>query len=476
MSWRRFAYRLVCQLRRDGQLAELAALRARDRWPPDRIRELQQRRLGALLLHAFENVPYYRQPLLAAGVIVNPARPRVDLARFADLPALTRDDVRRHASDLRDRRRRGRLGTSVVTSSGTTGEALRLVWDRGTYASALAVQHWFDEWSGCVLGDPKVIIAGRPPAFRARVRSRLVALLRNETRLDNARLSPRDLTACIDRIDGERPVQVVGLPWVLEALARHAESTGRAIRPPRAVMSSFEALAPEAEATIGRAFGAPVFNRYGSREVGGIACSCGHERRLHVSATTHVVEVLRSDGTACAPGEIGEVVVTHLANRTMPLIRYRIGDLAMPGPAVPCRCGRTLPSLAEVAGRTLDAFVTADGTLVNGFYLRRFYRLLSDDVRQFQLVQLAPRHVLVRLVPRETSPEPRLALRKDIELVTSHLARALGPDCALSFEFPREISREPSGKYRVTVRMAPGHARPGADRVGVAALSTGPDQ
>jgi phenylacetate-CoA ligase len=323
----------------------------------------------------------------------------------------------------------------------------------------VAVQLWFDEWSGCAPGEPKVVLSGRRPFLRERARGWIGSILRNELRLYASRLSARDLAAHVDRINELRPVQVVGAAWLLHEIARHAEAGSGRIVSPRAVMTSFEALMPETAQVLRRAFGAPVFNRYGSSELGPVACSCGVEPRLHVSMLTHRVEVLRGDGEPCEPGETGELVVTHLVNRTMPLIRYRIGDLATPGPRDPCRCGRTLASIAEVSGRVMDAFVRSDGSLVSGSYIGRFYRSVSG-IRQFQVVQLAPTRVHVRLVERRETANGVVPRHANLRVIERHLQRALGDGCRVTFELVDEISRERSGKYRPTVCLIPESDRP----------------
>jgi phenylacetate-CoA ligase len=453
VTWRSHAYALACAIRQDRHLDVLAAIRPSATWPADRLRGAQEGRLSSLLRYAFANVPFYRERLLAAGVVTGGEPPRVDLAQFFRLPPLTREDLRRHSDDLRDRGE-PRRGTFTLTSGGTTGVPVRILRGRATYAFARAVQVWFDEWSGCSLGEPRVILTGRRPFLRERVRGWIGSIVRNELRLYAPHLAARRLTAYIGRINRHRPVQAVGAPWLLHEIARHGEASGRPIVPLRAVMTSSEALMPEMARALRRVFGAPVFNRYGTSELGPNACSCGVEPRLHVSQLTHLVEVLRPDGQPCEPGEPGEVVITHLVNREMPLIRYRIGDVAMPGPRDPCCCGRTLPSIAEVSGRVMDTFVKWDGTLVSGSSVRRFYRSVSG-IRQFQVVQLAPTRVHVRLVERPEIANAAPLRQANLRIIEQHFRRVLGDDCRVTFEFLDEIPRERSGKYRPTVCLIP---------------------
>jgi phenylacetate-CoA ligase len=204
---------------------------------------------------------------------------------------------------------------------------------------------------------------------------------------------------------------------------------------------------------IRRVFQAPVIDRYGASEIGGIACQCRFERGLHVAAPAVRVEVLRPDGRPCDPGELGEIVVTRLTSRAMPLIRYRIGDLGVLEPSDgECPCGRPFPTLREVTGRSLDAFVRHDGGLVSGFILRRFYHWMPW-LERFQVIQTARGRVHVKLVDRERRPTPLVTRSADLAVIAAHLHGAVGGDCAVTFEFVEDISPEPSGKYRATLSL-----------------------
>jgi phenylacetate-CoA ligase len=137
-----------------------------------------------------------------------------------------------------------------------------------------------------------------------------------------------------------------------------------------------------------RLLGLPVVNRYGSREFGNIAQQCHHAGGLHVFSDRFVVEVLDAAGTPCEPGDEGELIITDLDLRAMPLVRYRIGDRAIQGQEV-CPCGRGYPVLAGIVGRSLDVVVALDGGAIAPYFFTHLSRSV-DGVRNFRVIQSEP--------------------------------------------------------------------------------------
>ena len=457
MSWRTTLYRIAHRLGGDRRFAILEDLRATERWEAAQLRQAQAGRLGAMLLHAFEHVSFYRTSLVESGVVIPGKAPRVDLERFATLPLLERSAIQAHRDALRDMRPAAAGNRRFLRrSGGTTGDPLWVVQDHVMDQHSGAVTLWFDEWSGHVLGRPKVVLWGVGSSGRnTSLGARIGRVLKNETLLPVNALSDGIMDRYLARIARRRPWQLLGFAGAVHQLARRAAATGARFAPPHVVMVSAETLEEGMRETIERVFRAPVVNRYGTRETGGIACECRQGRGLHVAALAHHVEVVRPDGSAAEPGEIGDLVVTLLTNYSMPLIRYRIGDrAAFPTDDTPCPCGRTLPRLATVAGRALDAFVRTDGVWVHGVDVKRFYHRMPW-IRQFQVLQLGLDRVLVRLVDREHPPEPFLTRQADLDTIDLYLRRLMGADCHVSFEFVTEIPPEASGKYRQTMRVAP---------------------
>lgn len=451
MNWRARTYGSWRRLRGDRRLE---ALRAAETWTPAAVRAEQEARLRALLLHAFEHVPYYRPLLLDSGVVRNEKSPRVDLACFPDLPLLARATIRERARDLEDRRPPAWGNPrSWVSSSGTTGHFIWVRRDRETYLHGRAVQQWFDGWTGHAFGERALLLKGTIPRMDARewLTFRLRGYAKNETRRLCLVMTEPLVTEIVAWINRRRPAHVLGLAGVVFEIARSAERLGLRVAPLRSVMVSSEPLWGDWRTLIERVFGAPVFDLYGNQEVSGIACECERHDGLHVASPTLWVEILRADGCPAAPGEVGEVVVTTLVNRSMPLVRYPIGDLAALLDE-PCGCGRPFPRLRDLSGRTMDAFVRPDGARVRGAYVRQFYSRLPW-LEQFQVIQLAPARVHVKLVDHERVSEPLHARRRDLALVAAHVRGVMGPDCAVTFEFVGAIPPEPSGKRRMTLSL-----------------------
>jgi phenylacetate-CoA ligase len=201
---------------------------------------------------------------------------------------------------------------------------------------------------------------------------------------------------------------------------------------------SAEMLLPGKRKILEETFGGKVFNRYGCREVSVIASECEYHSGLHVSADTLLVEV---EPAPNLPPGMGKILVTDLLNRSMPLIRYEIGDLASLDTTMHCPCGRSLPLIGNIQGRTSDFLRLPSGRMIAGPSLAL---LAADmhDVRQVQFIQPDPEHVTLKVVAgygygARTERELRRRMQPYLEDKTS-----------LTIVTSDSIPSEPSGKYR----------------------------
>src|SRR5690606_15374642 len=309
-----------------------------------------------LLLHAYDKVPYYREVLTDTGVF---QQGRLVLDNFTRLPILDKATIRRRFDDLNASDVAAR-NARVNTSGGSTGEPVKFVQDREAHEWKIATKLLFDSWTGYRPGEPIALLWGAGRDLQeSGWRTRLGTALRSELRLNAYLMSDEISDAYIARLNEFRPSLILAYAQSIFNLAVYAEKTSQRLASPTAVMTSATTLEDEMRTVIERVFGAPVFNRYGSREVSDVACDYGDGLGLVVSPATHLVEVLTEDGLPVRPGETGEIVVTLLSNYSMPLLRFRIGDMALQGET---GLGEiSWPRLAKVLGRTTDVFYTVDG-------------------------------------------------------------------------------------------------------------------
>ena len=195
------------------------------------------------------------------------------------------------------------------------------------------------------------------------------------------------------------------------------------------------------------ALGAPIVDFYGCNELNLIAWQCpAGAGTYHVCDDAHVIEVVGRDGSAVAVGERGDVVATSLFSRTMPIVRYRVGDVAVRGPER-CPCGAAFSTLLDVCGRTIDGFDLGDGRPLHPWEILNVVRTRLGWARQLQLVQQSRDAIVLRVVPLHP---PDAA---DVAAIESAARAALGGRARFDLEVTASIEPGPSGKARPFVPL-----------------------
>jgi len=441
--WTRFVsaalFPLQEKLKGHTSVAVRKQLEATQWWPAERLQALQLERLRTLLTEAGARVPYYRE--LFARLRFHPAAVR-HLADLQVLPLLDKAVIRAHTEALKHPQARG---LSRFNTGGSSGEPLIFFIGKERVSHDVAAKWRATRWWGVDIGDPETVVWGSPIELGSqdRVRALRDTLLRTEL-LPAFEMSESKLDGFVAAIRRRRPKMLFGYPSALSHIARHAESRGQRLDDLgiRVAFVTSERLYDEQRATIGRVFGCPVANGYGGRDAGFIAHECP-EGGMHLTAEDLVVEIVDSDGHVLPAGQAGEVVVTHLATRDFPFIRYRTGDVAAIG-TEPCACGRGLPVLQEIQGRTTDFVVAADGTVLHGLALVYIVRDLPG-VQQFKIVQESLQRTRILLVAGSAFTPQHQAQ------VVQQVRARLGPTVEVDIEPVAEIKPEASGKYRYIV-------------------------
>ncbi len=420
------------------RLKTLRSLRRTQFHSPERIRAEQDRMLALIVGHAVRTSPFYRRRFAEAGI--DPAAVH-SIADLDGLPLLTKSDIRAHLDEILS----GDYEKGVLIGAktgGSTGVALQIYCDvRGVQVRKAAALR-SDEWSGWRLGEPLAAVWGNPPV-PVTFKNRLRALCKDRLiYLDTMRIDGPAIDTFVAQWRVLRPGLLFGHAHSLFILAENLLGRGISIRP-RGIVATSMMLIPSERRVIEEAFGSKVTNRYGCEEVSLIACECEEHRGLHLNADHNIVEFLRDDGTPCRPGEDGRLVITELVNFGMPMIRYDVGDRGVPADRL-CPCGRGLPLMESVTGRTADFLVAEQGYRVAGISIIENSLTRIPGLRQMQIVQDRADHLLVNLVASGD-----YTAESGGELVAS-LRRILGAGMQVDLNLVEGIPQEKSGKYRFT--------------------------
>lgn len=423
----RVVFPLIEYAKRKPTHARLRELEQSEWLAPETIRARQLDRLRRHLEFAYRDVPYYTRLFDEHGVKPAAIERLEDLAR---IPCLTKDIIRARFADLQPRDRPRHVQSRA--SGGSTGAPVTVLVDMDRLGFTEAARLRAHRWFGVGMGAREIVLWGSSIELTAqdrirRLRDRLI----NSRLLSAFDLSEEALARYAAVIRRDRPQKLFGYASALHRLAAYLERTGWVREPgwPRAVFTTAEPLYDFQRATIEAVFGCPVSVEYGCREIGFVAAECP-AGGLHIAAEGIVVETL----------EDGEIVLTHLDARAMPLIRYRTGDV---GSFVdgPCPCGRGLPRLGPIQGRVTDFILTPRGKVVHALALIYVLREVPG-VKEFQVVQDRIDHLTVTIVPGDGFNASSQAT------VTSRLSHALDDTVRIDVALADVIPRPASGKHR----------------------------
>lgn len=370
-------------------------------WTLEQIQHHQLKQAQSLLAHATTTVPHYKQtiPQNLIDSIEN-----LDWALWQSIPILERKDVQEHSDNLISKSiPQSHLPVGAGMTSGSTGRPIRLMhtkitsmmWDAFTLRSHLwyrrnlskkraAIRYFENNVATAPLGAKQLGWGGASDMF-----------------LPHGEVVGLNVSASISEqvnwLFKEQPDYLVSYPSNLAAIATLCIKENISLPSLKELATIGELLSIEQRNICREAFGLEIIDTYSAEEVGYIAMQCPSNRHLHVQSENVLLEVIDADGKPCKPGEVGQVVITTLHNFAKPLIRYAIGDYAEVGEL--CKCGRGLPVLTKVMGRTRNMFVKPDGSYFWPSFPKinpEFYAQMPK-VRQYQYVQKAVDWIEIRI-------------------------------------------------------------------------------
>lgn len=398
----------------------------------------QEQRLRGLLGKASTEVDYYRRTWTSRQ------KSSAFAGRLQELPLLEKFAVRNEPEAFlrRDMRAFPRL---VFHTSGTTGTPVASIWTVHDLRKSMALREVRSmRWAGVSFKEARATFSGRmvvpdpnsPGPFH-RYNS-----AEKQVYFSAFHLGPKTAPMYVQALRDHRVEWLTGYTFSYYLLARLILEQKLKIPDLKAVITTSEKLTPEMRSVMEEAYQCRVYEEYSAVENSIFASECEHGS-LHVSPDQGLLEILRPDGTACEPGEPGEVVATCFMREYQPLIRYRLGDMAM-WVSEPCSCGRAMPVLNGVSGRLEDVVIGEDGRQVV-----RFHGIFVDQPNIFegQVIQEDIGQIRLKVVPTNGFAE------KDVEDLVSRIRDRLGPTTSVIVERVNHIPRTPAGKFQAVVSL-----------------------
>jgi len=405
-------------------------------WSEDRIREEQLRKIRELLHHAYHHVPYYTELFKNIGAHPEDIR---SLELYSKLPVLTKAIIRENSGNLAANNAKAEDRIANATG-GSTGEPLQFLQDRRYLNAADAARLWgWHHVTGCKIGDLSAILWGAVRdiksdfALSERLRDFLTL---GEMPLNAFNLSEDRMHNFLKWCKAFRPRILRGYVSAVREFASYLERNNIRLKGLRAVILCAEAVDPTTQSYIERVYGVQSFNSYGGRELSLTAIQCAASSELHEVSLNNYVEFADPPDPTSTRAKM--LIVTNLNNYTMPFIRYEIGDLGMPGTPGPCSCGRGLPRIKSVVGRTTEILSFGEGTRIAGEMFIHMMKELS--LGEYQFVQKASNLLVLRTI-KAISDEQKNAICK---LYSPLLPSGVTMDFQQVSAFPKT----PTGKFR----------------------------
>jgi len=424
-------------------------------WTRERILELQNERLRYLVKYAYDSVPYYRRVFDERGLKPDDIKTSHDLVK---LPVLTKQLIRRNFDEITASG--FPAGERVkLSTGGSTGEPLLFYSTRHCHINlSFAARQRGYSAIGFKLGDKHARLSIRygHETRNEKLWKTAIEFFRRQLFLDVHELSADTMPHLAGRIERFQPKFIRSAPEVIEELARFIKAQGKRTLRPKAIVTGAAQLYDYQRDLFREVFGCDTYDYYGAVEQHTIACECPQHSGYHIAAEHVVVEIVDDEGIPVPSGEEGRIVITNLYNYAMPFIRYEVGDVGVASDRT-CPCGRGLPLLQAVSGRTFDVILTKSRGPIPGIRLwRPMHALFANlGVEQFQIVQETYEKVVVKFVLDKQFREQH-ASKLEREVIQEYKC-TLGEDMDISVEFVDYIPLTSAGKRKIIIsNLTPG--------------------
>lgn len=409
----------------------------RIQWYNDnQLKRIQEKKLKKLIKHAYTNVPFYHDLFNSLGLVPDDIKTINDLKNF---PIITKKQIRENYPDKIVSRDINLDQCHISSTTGSTGSPLKICFSNKEwlYLCALFNLYFFSE-AGVKWYDRIVSIRHHPTSFIKNWRDKFHLYLYRKYQISIF----HPIENIIAKLIEINPDYIITFPSMLSLIADEIKVQNiRTIRP-RKIFAMSETLSDSLREKLSCVFNADIIGHYGSEELGTLAFECKEHAGYHIIADNVIIEI-EKDSNKVASSDIGEVIVTNLNNFTMPLIRYKLGDIAVLS-GEKCKCGRGLPLIKQIVGREDDFIILPSGRKISPRMINAIENI--PGIISYKTIQESKNRILVQLVKgNEFSDSTIPEVKKQIKL------GCLGEQIEINVKLVKEIPKSDRGKIRAIV-------------------------
>jgi len=434
---RKIIYPLYFSWNRDNRLQHCKRLEHTQWLSRDEILFRQLEQFKHLIKYAYNNSKFYKNLYSKESIYSE------DIQSFDDikkLPVICKNDLQNHIEEM--------FSTSFPksqryenSSGGSTGRPTVFYGDKKSLPKLFGAYIRSDKWTGWNIGEKSIYLWGadRDINMVHAYKEKIVQALVYRAKILNAfDIKEKDMELFSEILIKERPSLIVAYSSVAVKFASFIRDKDIKGIKPKGVICSAETLTQKDRNLIEGVFHCKVQNRYGSREVGLIAAECEKQEGLHINAENLLVEFHPINDEK----EDGEVIITDFNNYAMPLIRYNMGDIS--GPITKnCSCGRGLPLMSPVTGRTSDFISHPEGHLIHGEYFSHLFYGMRG-IKQFQVIQDSLSELKVKIVSDDLTSDMEKSIKQKVREI-------MGDNVKTIIQEVDSIPILSSGKYRFVI-------------------------
>ncbi len=398
------------------------------------LKKIQLKKLQKLIRYSKKHIPYYRDLMEKVSF---KSKLKHTLKEIQTLPIMSKRDLHQNFNNLLSKQINPSLCLRKHTS-GSTGEPTTMLYD-----------HHYQRLNHSLSIRQYLAIGIRPYHKHVTIVDDLY-IPNLDTFLKRLYYSPvnqisvfEDPSVIAQKLHHLQPEVLHGPPSVLEATAHYAKENRITDIKPKLILCSNEVLDPEARKIIEDVFQAKIFEWYGSVEIPHVAWECKYHNGLHIEMDNVILEII-NDGKNCAPLEIGQIIITALNNKVLPLLRYNTGDLGTYSDEA-CPCGRKSILLKRIYGRAFDLIHLPNGNTTHPWIITDALKP-NPAIRQFQIIQEKEDFFVIKIVENKTCSDSldKFAIKNTCQNI-------LGKDISFKIHSVSKINRGTDRKYRTVI-------------------------